>query len=69
MKRLRRKAKEQLCTDLSTVNEAIAAIDGEKDSERNPQDDGHSTGPVPLQGQIGEGKSHALTFSQRKRTL
>lgn len=59
-KRLKRKAKEHLSTDLKAVEQAIVAVNKEFI-------DGNS--PNAHQGQIGENKDASLTAKQRQRTL
>lgn len=61
-KRLNRKGKDRLITDLKAVEQAIAAVDMNHSST-------HSNSLGARQGQIGEGNPSSLTSKQRQRTL
>jgi len=69
MRRVRRKEKEQLSTDLSAVNEAIAAINNQGNPGTVSKGNPNSRELQPRPGQIGEGKHNSLTSNQRKRTF
>jgi ribosome biogenesis protein SLX9 len=78
MKRLRRKAKGELSTDLTSMGEAIAAVEAQDDPSHSvAQPDQKPDGPhdpnIPPpkrpRGQIGESKHGSLTTNQRKRAL
>ncbi|KAF8501894.1 ribosome biogenesis protein SLX9-domain-containing protein [Gautieria morchelliformis] len=78
MKRLKRKAKGKLSTDLKSMGEAIAAVEAQDDPSHSlAQADQMVHGPrdpnilPPKQprGQIGESKHGSLTINQRKRAL
>ncbi|GJJ09652.1 hypothetical protein Clacol_003876 [Clathrus columnatus] len=62
-KRLKRKAAEQLTTDLKSMEEAITAVGNES---MNITVDKITNFPF---GQIGEGRDSSLTAKQRQRTL
>ncbi|KAF8591894.1 hypothetical protein K439DRAFT_1379552 [Ramaria rubella] len=72
MKRLKRRAKEDLSTDLAAVGEAIAAVETRDSSGRLPDQamsGTHESKPETRPGQIGERKHGSLTRNQRKRAL
>ncbi|KAF8516205.1 ribosome biogenesis protein SLX9-domain-containing protein [Hysterangium stoloniferum] len=66
MRRIKRKDKETLSTDLTAVGEAIAAVEAQG-APQNEIHKGREARPKP--GQIGEGKHTSLTTNQRKGTF
>jgi hypothetical protein len=65
MRRMKRKAKEQLAGDtLADLSQALASLEGDNnDSKAEPKKSQQKA------GLIGEGKSRPLSKSQRKRML
>jgi len=69
IRRIKRKEKEKLSTDLTAVGEAIAAVEAQVVPQNKIHKGKEAHNPRPKPGQIGEGKHTSLTMNQRKGTF